>query len=298
MKKSNLLLMLALIFILTCCMFGCTHIPPESPEETTAAECAHVYGEASVVVTANCTREGVVKKTCTKCGAPVLDSVAKLEHTEVKDNAVAATCTATGLTEGKRCSVCFAVLVKQNIVPMIEHNYVDGVCKVCQKPNYSVGLNFTLNGDNTYYCVIGIGSCTDTNLIIPDSYNNLPVKEINYFAFMGCTNLTSVTIPDSVTIIGDSAFNGCTGLTNINIPDGITEIGTSAFNGCTGLISISIPKSVISIESQALFKCNNLLDITFDGTIYQWENIEKGIDWNSRTGDYTVHCTDGDIAKS
>ena len=65
-------------------------------------------------------------KTCSECGATEGEP---LPHTEVIDAAVAATCTSTGLTEGKHCSVCGTVLVKQEVVPM--HNLVDGVCVDC-----------------------------------------------------------------------------------------------------------------------------------------------------------------------
>ena len=77
-------------------------------------------------------------------------------------------------------------------------------------------------------------------------------KGIADSAFSGCTGLTSITIPDSVTSIGGGAFIGCTGLTSITIPDSVTSIGDYAFYGCTGLKSITIPDSVTSIGDFAL----------------------------------------------
>jgi hypothetical protein len=64
---------------------------------------------------------------------------------------------------------------------------------------------------------------------------------LNNGAFSGCTGLTSVTIPNSVTEI-NQAFSRCTGLTSITIPNNVTAIGSSTFSGCTGLTSITIPK--------------------------------------------------------
>ena len=76
--------------------------------------------------------------------------------------------------------------------------------------------------------------------------------EIEAFAFFGCAGLTSVTIPNSVTSIGNCAFDSCTGLTSVTIPDSVTSIGDSAFYGCTGLTSVTIPDSVTSIGVSAI----------------------------------------------
>lgn len=84
------------------------------------------------------------------------------------------------------------------------------------------------------------------SITIPDS-----VTSIGNYAFCGCIGLTSVTIPDSVTRIGNYAFSGCTGLTSITIPDSVTSIGNGAFYKCTGLTSITIPDSVTSIGDDA-----------------------------------------------
>ena len=75
----------------------------------------------------------------------------------------------------------------------------------------SKGLKYTFVDfySRDSYMVEGIGTCTDTNLVIPSRYKGLPVTSIRDLAFFGCTNLTSVTIPDSVTSIGSSAFGGC-----------------------------------------------------------------------------------------
>ena len=61
------------------------------------------------------------------------------------------------------------------------------------------------------------------------------------YAFCDCSGLTSVTIPNSVTSIGDCVFSGCTGLTTMTIPNSVTTIGYSAFSVCSGLTSVTIP---------------------------------------------------------
>ena len=97
---------------------------------------------------------------------------------------------------------------------------------------------------------------------------HLVVKEgtagINDSAFKGCTNLVSITIPNSVTSIGEYAFSGCTGLTSITFPDSITSIGEYAFSGCTGLTSITIPKNIKYIGSSAFDDCENLTSVVWN----------------------------------
>ena len=86
-------------------------------------------------------------------------------------------------------------------------------------------------------------------------------KTIAGFAFNGCENMTSVTIPDSVVSIGDNAFEYCTGLTAVTIPDSVLSIGNQAFISCTGLTSITIPKGVTSIGDYAFQDCYRLAEI-------------------------------------
>ena len=87
--------------------------------------------------------------------------------------------------------------------------------------------------------------------------------------------MSSIVIPDGVTIIGEYAFSYCSGLTSVTIPDSVTSIGYEAFYGCSGLTAIN-----------------------FQGTMAQWQAIEKGSYWDNSTGVYTVHCTDGTISKA
>ena len=84
---------------------------------------------------------------------------------------------------------------------------------------------------------------------------------------MDCTSLTSVTITDSVTSIGDYAFCGCTSLTSVAIGNGVTSIGRSAFDGCSSLTSITIPDSVTSIGYSAFRRCNSLTSVTIPDSV-------------------------------
>ena len=102
-----------------------------------------------------------------------------------------------------------------------------------------------------------------TSITIPNSVTSIG----NNGAFRGCSGLTSITIPDSVTSIGDDAFYGCSGLTSITIPNSVTSIGDSAFYGCSGLTSITISDSVTSIGSSAFYGCSGLTSITIPDSV-------------------------------
>ncbi len=93
------------------------------------------------------------------------------------------------------------------------------------------------------------------------------VTAIGEGAFLRCTRLTSVDIPNSVTEIDDYAFEECTGLTSIVIPNSVTGIGRQAFMDCTGLTSIDIPNSVTAISSYAFYN-TAWYDNQPDGMVY------------------------------
>ena len=88
------------------------------------------------------------------------------------------------------------------------------------------------------------------------------LTSISLSAFCGCSNLTSVTIPNGVTTIDKNAFQGCTNLSSVTIPNGVTSIGEIAFQGCTNLTSIIIPQSVTYIGISAFYGCSSLTSVT------------------------------------
>ena len=101
-----------------------------------------------------------------------------------------------------------------------------------------------------------------TSITIPNS-----VTEIGISTFENCTNLEYMTMPNSVTSIGSSAFYGCSSLTSINISDGVTEIDSDAFKGCSSLTSITIPDSVTSIGYDAFRCCSSLKNINIPNSV-------------------------------
>ena len=93
------------------------------------------------------------------------------------------------------------------------------------------------------------------------------VNEINDNAFLGCSNLTSITLPGSVISIGEQAFAYCTNLTSIEIPNSVTSIGTKAFYLCGSLTSIEIPDAVTSIGTETFYGCESLTSVEIPNSV-------------------------------
>ena len=126
--------------------------------------------------------------------------------------------------------------------------------------SYYGDTKYTSNDELGYYVFEGCSGLT--SLTIPSS-----VTEIGNWAFFGCSGLTSLTIPSGVTSIGDSAFSGCSGLTSLTIPSSVTEIGRYAFYGCSGLINLTIPSGVTEIGSEAFEGCSGLTSLTIPSSV-------------------------------
>ena len=101
-------------------------------------------------------------------------------------------------------------------------------------------LEFELSFDETYYSVVGYKG-SPQYISIPKEINGLPVKEIAAKAFSACDSLINISLPDSVTSIGNYAFSYCYWLTSITIPDCVAELGECAFEGCKRLMNVTIP---------------------------------------------------------
>ena len=124
------------------------------------------------------------------------------------------------------------------------------------------GLAYELSADGTHYRCSGIGTATDTDIVIASEYNGLPVRYIlGDTSFKGNKNITSVTIPDSVETIYANAFTGCTSLKKVNLSEGLKNIGGSAFEGCSNLTEIVLPYTLEGIFSKAFYGCTKLLQI-------------------------------------
>lgn len=123
-------------------------------------------------------------------------------------------------------------------------------------------------GQDTIASVIGVTSKDITSVTIDEtiSYrnNDYKVTSIGVIAFSGCSNLSSVSLPESITIIDDGAFGNCTSLNYIELPQNLTTLGKSAFQGCKSLDNLFIPKDVSYIGVLAFYECDNLAHLNVD----------------------------------
>ena len=221
-------------------------------------------------------------------------------HTEEVLVEVTPSCTETGLTEGKHCSVCNQVLVAQKVVPAKGHTAGEWVvdrepevgiegskhttCTVCgavyEEPIemlYSQGLAYIANGDGTC-SVSGIGNCTDKNVFIPKTYNGMTVTNIDANAFSRNQELSSVAIPAGVTDTSIWPFAYCANLISITVDpsnpsfcsiDGVLyDKNISTLICCPGgKTEISIPDSVTEIYYGAFVGCEKLKYISLPANL-------------------------------
>ena len=153
-----------------------------------------------------------------------------------------------------------------------------------------------ISGTNVGVVRPGIGNSFNNyvsgNVVIPDTvsyngviYNVTELKNTSsvYGTFYGCSDLSSITIPNSCTIIGDWAFTNCSGLTSVTIPNTVTTIGIYAFSGCINLTSVVIPNSVTTIGNYAFHSCSGLTSVTIPDSVttisnyafYNCSNLES-----------------------
>ena len=148
--------------------------------------------------------------------------------------------------------------------------YIDGIYYNLDTNNKTATVTYDTTGRNKYS-----GSVTISSTISYQSTTYI-VKNIGESAFSGCSNLTSVTIPNSVTSIDSEAFSGCSNLTSVTIPNSVTSIGNYAFHNCYGLSSVTIPNSVTSIGKLAFFNCFGLTSLTMSSNVTSIGNYAFG----------------------
>ena len=124
---------------------------------------------------------------------------------------------------------------------------------------------YTLSADGT--AVITAYNGSETALIVPDTLDGHVVTKIGDSAFAYNGQITSVTLPDSVTEIGSYAFNDCTRLTSVTVPTSLVAVGEGAFFSCTALTEAPLPDGLQSLGESAFYDCTSLQSVTVPGTV-------------------------------
>ena len=143
------------------------------------------------------------------------------------------------------------------LLPKMEGKY-SGDIIIPEKVKGNDGVEYVVTSlGNSFY-----GCSSLTSITIPSS-----VTSLDRLCFCGCSSLTSITIPSSVTSLGRSCFSGCSSLTSITIPSSVISLGEYCFDSCSGLTSVSIPSSVTSLGECCFYGCSRLSSVTIPSSI-------------------------------
>lgn len=311
----------------------------DSDNITDSSVCNHSFSAWKPLTEADCSSEGVKIRICLSCNTPDYGVIEKNGQHKYNSSVIPQTCGNQGYTlyectlceyyykdnyseptemhdwkedgvisncKEKKvlylCSVCNSQK-EESEEPTENHIFSNKVCTVCGLKEASEGLTFILSSDGTYYKLHRIGTCTDTDVIIPATYEGLPVTEISKSAFYNCSTITSVVIPSTVTTIEKPVFSYCISLTNITvdknnpnfesidgnlytkggkelvqyavgkkdtsfkIPDGVVSIWPYAFYACENITEVTIPKGVTTIGDDAFNYCYYLTAVTIPSSV-------------------------------
>ena len=143
------------------------------------------------------------------------------------------------------------------LLPKMEGKY-SGDIIVPEKVKGNDGVEYVVTSlGNSFY-----GCSSLTSITIPSS-----VTSLGRLCFSGCSSLTSINIPSSVTSLGRSCFGGCSSLTSITIPSSVISLGEYCFDSCSGLTSVSIPSSVTSLGECCFYGCSSLTSVTIPSSV-------------------------------
>ena len=160
----------------------------------------------------------------------------------------------------------FSILVLALLLPALAmaHDFeVDGIY-------YNINGNeatVTFKGSNYYQYPDEYTGNVSIPAAVTYNGKTYPVTTIGYYAFYGCSSLTSVTIPNLVTEIGVLAFYNCVSMTEVTIPNSVTAIGNEAFNRCRSLTGVTIPNSVQTIGNRTFKDCQSLTSMAIPNSV-------------------------------
>lgn len=187
---------------------------------------------------------------------------------------------------------------KKPITDIIQKSVLSNI-EISERQTEEGFLGVTYPYDDFYYAINAKNEITITGrnlfsssfLDIPSTIEGKIVTTIGKSAFED-SSLKSITIPNSVTTIGEEAFENCDSLTSITIPNSVTTIGNSAFSNCDSLTSITIPDSVTTIEGFVFYDCDSLTSITIPDSV-----ISIGDDAFDDCESITIQCNPSSYAE-
>ncbi|WP_288529162.1 leucine-rich repeat protein [uncultured Eubacterium sp.] len=228
--------------------------------------CEHIY-ELVMNTEPTCSEAGARVFECNKCGYDYTEILEALGHIEVVDKAVAPTCTETGLTEGKHCSRCNEVLVKQEVIDALGHRFDsknDHCLNGCGTLNSNIktgicgdNVRWSYEIDSKTLIIYGTGDIYDYehNLGAVEEFSLSEASISPMASYTDQSNpwssldIINVVIESGVTRIGEKAFKNCN-IKNISIPDSVVTIGNFAFDRCSSLTSINVASGNLNYSSK------------------------------------------------
>lgn len=135
------------------------------------------------------------------------------------------------------------------------------------------GLRYLLDtGAKTAALMPKTDSKYSGDIVVPEKVNSSDgmeyvVTSFEKRCFYDCSGIKAITIPSSVTLLGDGCFSYCSSLTSITIPSSVTSLDSFCFSGCSGLTSITIPSSVTSLGYSCFYGCSGIETVYFKGKV-------------------------------
>ena len=234
----------------------------------------HDFCEWYTVEESTCTEPGLMQRDCSRCDYTETAESAAAGHA-YEHVVTAPTCTEPGFTT-HTCTACGDTYT-DSPTEALGHDYADDVCTRCGDTLY---IAAGTSGDLTWKAMKdGTLIFSGTGAMANYTYNTeMPwhaykdqisavvmedgASTIGDYAFYGM-DITTITIPETVTVIGNYAFKNAAHLDNVVLPSGLTRLGESAFYACTSLTAIDIPASLWTVQPYTFKNCTALQTVTF-----------------------------------
>ena len=159
-----------------------------------------------------------------------------------------------------------------------------------EKIEGSEGFEYQLSEDGTYYTVVGVGTVSDTDVVVGNWHNDLPVRGIGERVLRNFDyDVNSITVCQGIDMFGAAAVSNFT-MTRLVLPDGIETYGSAAFIRSEKLEEIVFGKGLKKIEYDSFMGCGEDITIYFRGTQEEWDAVEIEAQGNEQVSGYTVVC--------